>query len=706
MTVSAAGYERHLERMQQRRAGERAAAAEIGRIPPVADPDRRQRASDDFQYFCETYRSDAFTICWSKDHLKILKKVQDTVIDGGLFALAMPRGSGKTTIVISAAIWALLNAHRSWVCLIGSTSDKAESLLKSIKTVLRFNDLLADDYPEMIYPIRRLQGKAQRVNSQTHLGVHTNSIWATAEVVFPTIPNAAASGARISVSGITGDIRGQMATTVSGEVIRPDYVICDDPQTRESAKSRQQTTDRIATVNGDILGLAGPGVTISGIIPCTVIHKGDLADQLLDRSVSPMWQGIRTQLLYGWPKNIKYWDEYFDIRNTSYQNDGDGSEATEYYLANQAVMDEGCEAAWPERYLDTEVSGIQSAMNIYGRDPAAFWSEYQNEPLQISESSMLSAPEISSRTNSYLQNLVPSDADWITAFIDIQKEMLFYTVIAWQKDFTGHIIDYGAWPDQKTSNFTLDRARRTLSKLWPKESLEVHLQRALTALTEELCERTFLRDDGVEVTIGRIGIDANWGQSRDIVYNFARHAKYRAQIIPAHGKYVGPESEPINAKHTSKHRGKTIGLHWRIARAKDTPVRHLLYDTNFWKSFLHTRLATEPNTSGSLTLFKPNRNGHHDTFAAHLTAEYPVRVIGRQREVDIWRLRPERPDNHWYDCCVGCAVLASSLGSTTFDSRKQMIVEPGQEPKASAATADKSEEKKPKKKKRQKVSYF
>ena len=32
--------------------------------------------------------------------------------------------------------------------------------------------------------------------------------------------------------------------------------------------------------------------------------------------------------------------------------------------------------------------------------------------------------------------------------------------------------------------------------------------------------------------------------------------------------------------------------------------------------------------------------------------------------VDEWKLRPERGDNHWFDCLVGCAVAASMQGTT------------------------------------------
>jgi hypothetical protein len=32
------------------------------------------------------------------------------------------------------------------------------------------------------------------------------------------------------------------------------------------------------------------------------------------------------------------------------------------------------------------------------------------------------------------------------------------------------------------------------------------------------------------------------------------------------------------------------------------------------------------------------------------------------RTVEEWKQRVERPDNHWLDCLVGCAVAASMLG--------------------------------------------
>ncbi len=673
-THGRANYDAHRLDMAYRQRERRASLGDIGNIPPVANPERREACGKSLQLFCETYRPAAFYLKWSNDHVRVVERMQSTVLEGGLFGLAMPRGSGKTTLVVTSALWAMLYGFRRWVCLIGATAPKAISLVRSIKTELRFNDLFAADFPEVVVPIRALEGRAARAQSQTYHGVSTHVSWQVDQLSFPTIAGSLSSGARITACGITGDIRGQQETMTTGEVQRPDYVLLDDPQTRDSARSGTQTTDRLATLNGDILGLAGPCVKISGVMPCTVIQKGDLADQLLDRDATPAWHGERTQLLYGMPTATELWESYRSIQEAEMRNNGNGSEATAFYRANREAMDVGSVAAWPERFNTDEESAVQHAMNLFLRDEAAFWAEYQNAPLVTVAGGLLSVDELSARINGYSRGIIPSEAEVLTAMVDLQKDLLFYTVAAWRKDFTGWVVDYGAWPDQQTTNFRLGQARKTIGRSFPGTTLEDSIYKALSTLTGELCSRTWTRDDGAEMSISKLLIDANWGQTRDVVYRFVRNSRNRAVVDPCHGKYVGAGSEPLNARHVSKSRGKDIGTQWRIAKAKDSPVRHILFDSNYWKSFVHSRLAAEPNTTGSLTLYKATP-AIHKTFASHLRAESPVRTTGRGREVDEWKLRPDRPDNHWLDCLVGCAVAASVAGCSQNRSAIKVTTE-------------------------------
>jgi hypothetical protein len=63
-----------------------------------------------------------------------------------------------------------------------------------------------------------------------------------------------------------------------------------------------------------------------------------------------------------------------------------------------------------------------------------------------------------------------------------------------------------------------------------------------------------------------------------------------------------------------------------------------------------------------MTLFgkKPEQ---HRLFGEHIAdAESYVVTEGYGRKVQEWRPKPSKPDNHWLDCLVGCAVAASMAG--------------------------------------------
>lgn len=148
------------EKTRARAAAISLAGRDIGELPDVVNPQRKARAEKDFRYFCEAYFPYTFHLAWSPDHLKVIAKIEQAVLHGGLFAMAMPRGSGKTSVCECACIWAVLFGHRDFVCLIGSDEGHAMDMLESIKTELDGNELLLEDFPEVIFPIQCLDGIA------------------------------------------------------------------------------------------------------------------------------------------------------------------------------------------------------------------------------------------------------------------------------------------------------------------------------------------------------------------------------------------------------------------------------------------------------------------------------------------------------------------------------------------------------------------
>jgi hypothetical protein len=267
----------------------------------------------------------------------------------------------------------------------------------------------------------------------------------------------------------------------------------------------------------------------------------------------------------------------------------------------------------------------------------------------------------------------------VTAFIDVQKAMLFYSIIAWDDDFTGRIIDYGGWPDQNRKFFTLSDAHPTLQSVFPRNGLEGCLYEGLKKLTEEIIGREYMRDDGAAMRIEKCLIDANWGQSTDTVYQFCRESEFAGIVVPSHGKYIGASSKPMGEYKRAV--GDRVGLNWRMPNVRGKrAVRHVIYDTNYWKSFIATRLLTSPGDRGALTLFGRSSDDHL-LFAEHLTAEYRVKTEGRGRKVDEWKMRPDANDNHWWDCVVGSAVAASMTGCVLAGTMEDKKVRSAAKPK-------------------------
>ena len=164
-------YRRKVEGIKARSLALVAAAQDIAPLPPVVNPARRARADGDFRFFCETYFPKLFTLAWSPDHLRVIAKIERTVIHHETFAVAMPRGSGKTTLCQIAVLWAVLTGRHRFVMLIASTAEYSLGMLNNLKTHLTGNDLLLEDYPEACYPIRKLEGESRRCSGQRYYGV-------------------------------------------------------------------------------------------------------------------------------------------------------------------------------------------------------------------------------------------------------------------------------------------------------------------------------------------------------------------------------------------------------------------------------------------------------------------------------------------------------------------------------------------------------
>lgn len=653
-----------------RKRRKRAEGKEIGSIPPIAEPDRRREAARSLRRFCEIYHPERFALDFGPSQLRAIDIIERAILTGGRAAIGMPRGYGKTVYCVCGAEWAILEGLHHYVVPLGATTDDAHKMMTTIKHDFMHNQTLVEDYPAALWPIHALEGETRRANGQRHHGRPTRIKWLDDKIVMPTIPGEPSSGAIVDVAGIMGHIRGRHHVGPNGEIFRPTLAICDDVQTMESAWSQAQTAKRLRILKQDVAGLSEPGRSVTMLLPCTVIQEGDLADTLLDREQSPDWTGIRTKMVHEWPTRRDLWERYAEIRLRSLTKHDDLREATAFYRANRAEMDNGAEVSWDEYYRrdQGEISAIQCAYDLLLEDAEGFYAERQNDPRRPTNTAglkVLTAKEITKRLHDDAEFIVPPGFDIVTSSIDVQGDVLFWMVNAWRRDdFTGATIAYGTTPPQARRYFTLRDVGKTIMGEHPEMGFEAALYAELTELMTAIAAKRWRSADGLEFGLARGLVDANWQRSTRTVYRACRES--RGIWMPSHGRGIRAADTPISQFKAKP--GERLGDEWIIRpnRKGRSPIRHVMFDANHHKTAVHAALATPANDPGGLTLYTPDGTDHR-MLADHLGAEIAIRnkVEATGREVEEWRLRPSKPDNHWLDTEVMCRVAASIEGAKT-----------------------------------------
>jgi len=675
---AAESYERHRDRSAKRERKQSLSSRDIGDIPPVVDPQLKAECEFDLKRYLENYHDEWFSLDWSDDHLRIIAKIEATVLLGLTQAIAMPRGSGKSTICVGAIIWSANYGHHLFQMLVHANSGKAENALDIIRFVYETNTALYQDFPEICYPVRALQRIANRAKGQMYHGEPTYLQWSGDRIILPVIPGAKSSGCVIMSAGLQEAVRGAvMVHPATGLLIRPSLALVDDPQTRESAMSELQSQQRLDIITADLMGCAGPGMQLAVLLVCTVIAPGDLADMILDPERFPEWSPERCRLISEMPENLDIWHDEYDqirrrcakrIKDEGIRNLAEGyQELTDFYLQNRKKLDQNGKASWEARKLPHDVSALQHGMNIYLSNPGAFWSEYQNDPIKAIESDgvLLEPEDISRKVSGFARLQIPTDCQYLTSGIDVQKRILYYTVVAWSPSFTGYIINRGTFPQQPPGYFSGRKPRNTLQHMFPDQTPEGAVLEGLMILLRMLFTEPYRRVDGLKMNLDLCLPDRGW--LPNIVDRAAETSEFSGNILPCNGRKIGPDETPLSQCRPRE--GEFIGDEWTLPAPKGEEIRRCQLDSYHWKDFTLQRLATPIGQRGCLSLYGQQQGQRftedHDFYAEHLTSEYYMPQSGR-RLVNMWKPKPGRSENHWWDTLVYAAVAASVKGASAI----------------------------------------
>ncbi len=661
-------YEKHRKRQAELQRKISAAGREIGELPAIVDRKRRAKAKADLKFHLLTYHPRAFKLGFSADHEELIEALQHCMLHGGKLAVALPRGTGKTTITTRALGWGILHGIIRYGVFIAATDQKAQKGLLQLRREIENSETLIEDFPEVCYPVRCLNGIANRQAGQTCNNEPTRMEWGALKLVLPSVAGSESGGSIIECGGITGSVsRGPQHVVTDGTVLRPDFCMIDDFQTRESARSPMQVQNRLDIIEADIGGMAGPDRPLACVATVTVIAPLDGADRLLNHDEFPHWNGIRKKFLLSFPseKAMKLWEQYAEIRRQSFQTYRDIRMATAFYKKHRKAMDEGAVVSWDKRFSPDahEISAIQHAMEWFISKPGPFQSELQNAPEENATTSKqwLKAPEIAAKMHHLQRRIVPMGVRSLVSHVDVHDDLLYWTVIAYIPNGTAFIIDYGTYPDQKRRYFMKSQATITMCKVHPKIGLDGAIAKSLEVLITQLLQTEYATEQNGKADISLLGVDSGHNPKvcGRVLALLQKKREFKNRLTLVRGFGVGPADTPFAERKPKD--GELFGNNWiqKPVPANSAPLLHV--DTNFWKTTTNDRFATGIGETGSLTLFHAK---DHQLFSEHMTAEHAEETFGKGRTVFTHKILPGR-DNHWYDNVVSCGMLASVVQCDT-----------------------------------------
>jgi phage terminase large subunit GpA-like protein len=193
------------------------------------------------------------------------------------------------------------------------------------------------------------------------------------------------------------------------------------------------------------------------------------------------------------------------------------------------------------------------------------------------------------------------------------------------------------------------------------------IQAGLEKLVSDLLGRDWQKAGGGLARIDRLFVDMGYKPG---VVAAVKHKVGGSAMMLSKGVGIRAGGKPVSMYQ--RRPGWTLGTNWYVPNVRGTAeFPHICIDVNSWKSFVHERLAVAPGDPGALTLFGKKAAEHH-LFGEHIAgSETYVTTFGHGRQVHQWRQRPERPDNHSFNCLVGCAAAVSREGCVLFGTEGQ-----------------------------------
>ena len=610
---------------------------------------RRRAAEKSLLAWISTYGVGVFIDDVPDGHLpEVVAAVETALGTARPYQVLMPRKHGKTSYVAAAAAWLMVTGQCRFLCVIGANRDAACDILANI-FLLTDSDRFAQDYPEICVPIARANGGRRAVTYRDRV---CNFRKTSRMIRFPTVfidgERAPASGVVCKAFGKNSAIRGQRDGTT-----RPDVVLLDDIQTKDSARNARRVKADYERITRDIANLSGRK-KLKIMNAATVICPHDLAETL---KADKAWKTTYFRAFISWPEdyvrhpNDGLWAEYFRIyESEDVREAGHHKESLAFYEAHRAEMDAGADVLTPSKFDPDqwEVSTVQAYMNkIHADGLPAFNAEFQMEP-DVGDFALKIAPkDVLKKDGGFAEFSAPAGYLHIFAATDLNVSYaLTTTVTAFKADGSGAVVLH----------------ERHQVQIGGKLNGRAYYRAVFAALSDYAAR---LADYGLPIVAW--GIDAG-GKPFDAATDFAKAcAKVHGvrcvamQGVPSHKLNLMPR----NALQTAREECVLVGDAARMASTAKEPAGRewLRWNTDLYRENVQKALLSPLGSLGSLDLYHTAKR-ERDEFAVQVTNEKLLTKI--ENGVGRTEFKWESKDPHDYlDSTAACMALAAFFGVGT-----------------------------------------
>ena len=584
-------------------------------IPPVADPMRRRHATRSALYFirqyCTACRGGFLKKPVHASMRRIIHTMQTCVTSGNPYHIRMPRGFGKSSYVKGVAMWALATGRARFLEAVAANARKADNIIRDVWNCLSRSPRFAADFPEIAVFIQRTKGNPRKAASIMYRGESVAMQKASGEFHLPTVEidgtPTPSSGATFIAVGFSSNIRGE----VQGAT-RPDLIIFDDLQDRDTASNPDRIREAIATVKADFLGGDSHTDISAVLMTSTPIKPDDLSEKF---AADPYWRTETYRLFEKFPACFDpnaeegLWQEFARLwRHENAVEKRDPHPACNaFYMEHRAEMDAGAIVLNPGNFRPNEVSAIEHGMILYfTRGAAAFDAEYQMNPHR-DEAVVRITPEmvIAHVSPTLPAATVPPNTVMVCAATDINPSYALSSVaVAFDGNRTATVIDWWLTPCHIPGN-----ANDT--------EFEQAVYSRLVDVARELTER------GLDPKSADFhwGIDASGNQFRPVT-DFA--FKCRDAIgFPALA-LLGRTDREFNPRVTTRKFPKVPGLnHTVLAWDKATRKEHIFFDKDVYEETAQKSFLSAIGAPGGVSIFgkRGGAQADHDELAMQICGE-------------------------------------------------------------------------------------